>query len=139
MAQLFHIPCLLYFGVLGGTPDPENFCQKVYWATLLYKQKQFADRVQDFLIESENIRQSLMEMANEYWAKPDEENALVKFVKKCSSHGTSFYDIYLRQQKVEKEQADKKCCDKKNSWNISKRLQENHITTTIITLSSYTE
>ena len=26
------------FGVLGGTPDPENFCQKVYWATLLYKQ-----------------------------------------------------------------------------------------------------
>ena len=40
MAQLFHIPCLLYFGVLGGTPDPENFCQKSYWATLLYKQKQ---------------------------------------------------------------------------------------------------
>lgn len=40
MAQLFHIPCLLYFGVLGGTPDPENFCQKLYWATLLYKQKQ---------------------------------------------------------------------------------------------------
>lgn len=40
MAQLFHIPCLLYFGVLGGTPNPENFCQKVYWATLLYKQKQ---------------------------------------------------------------------------------------------------
>ena len=39
MAQLFHIPCLLFFGVLGGTPDPENFCQKVYWATLMYKQK----------------------------------------------------------------------------------------------------
>lgn len=59
MAQLFHIPCLLYFGVLGGTPDPENFCQKVYWATLLYKQKQFADRVQDFLIESETSVKAL--------------------------------------------------------------------------------
>lgn len=122
MAQLFHIPCLLYFGVLGGTPDPENFCQKVYWATLLYKQKQFADRVQDFLIESESIRQSLMEMANEYWAKPDEENALVKFVKKCSSHGTSLYDIYLRQQKVEKEQADKKMLRQKEQLEHFKEI-----------------
>lgn len=90
--------------------------------TLRQKETEFADRVQDFLIESENIRQSLMEMANEYWAKPDEENALVKFVKKCSSHGTSLYDIYLRQQKVEKEQADKKMLRQKEQLEHFKEI-----------------
>lgn len=118
----YFISLFTVFWVLGGTPDPENFCQKVYWATLLYKQKQFADRVQDFLIESENIRQSLMEMANEYWAKPDEENALVKFVKKCSSHGTSLYDIYLRQQKSKRNRLIKKMLRQKEQLEHFKEI-----------------
>lgn len=66
MAQLFHIPCLLYLGVLGGTPDPENFCQKVYWATLLYKQEQ---NVKNIIKSIENISPLCYNIYNRYERK----------------------------------------------------------------------
>ena len=81
--------------------------------TLRQKETMLADHVQTFLIESERIWQKLMELVDEYWMEPDAEDSLVNFVKKCSSHGTPLYDIYLKQQKAEKEKVDKRMLKQK--------------------------
>lgn len=76
--------------------------------TLKNKETSFEEQVRNFILESERIKQNLFELSQEYWAEPDAEDSLVKFVKKCSSHGTSLYDIYLRQLNAEKEQLRKR-------------------------------
>lgn len=71
---------------------------------LISKEKALQDKIKRFTEEAKQCQAGLLELANQYWAQPEREDALTRFAKLSKNKsGVSFYELFQKAQKKEKD------------------------------------